>query len=85
MNKEANGRAPVERRVRRVLNRIRYELNTIEEEGFATPDCWYALDRLAAISAVCKKAISGDDLACVDGFGKENEQEAIRFDIRYDA
>lgn len=64
----------------RVVNRIEYELETIKEEGFIHPTCWHALDRIKQIRIVCQKILDGDELACVDGFGKENAESAKYFD-----
>jgi hypothetical protein len=69
-----------EKDIRRVLRRIEYEVQTVREEGFSTPNCWYALDRLALIKNICERALAGDRLACVHSFANESEAEARYFD-----
>lgn len=66
--------------ITRVLRRIEREVRTAEEEGLDGPGCWYALDRLAMIRDVCDRALAGDRLACVVGFGSEDEEAAAFFD-----
>jgi hypothetical protein len=67
--------------IERVARRITYELETMLEEGFADGGNWYAIDRLGMIAAICERAIAGDRLACVHGFGREGEADAAYFDV----
>lgn len=69
-----------EKDIRRVLRRIEYEVQTVREEGFTTPSCWYALDRLELIKGICERALAGDKLASVYNFANESEAEARYFD-----
>jgi hypothetical protein len=69
-----------EKDIRRILRRIEYEVQTVREEGFSTPNCWYALDRLKLIKSVCERALAGDKLASVYSFANESEAEAQYFD-----
>jgi len=66
--------------IARVLKRLEYEIETIREEGFLTPQYWYVADRLAKIQGICAEAIAGNPLACVHDDVNASEDDAKRFD-----
>ena len=70
----------IEKDIRRVVWRVKDEIETIETDGVMRGDCWYALDRIKMIAEVCKRAVSGEELACVFGLGTEDEEQVKKID-----
>ena len=64
---------PAQLAVKRTMVRIVEELETIREEGFDADQCWFALDRFAAIAEIAGAAAKGDERACCIGMAVRPE------------
>tara|TARA_R110000850_G_scaffold259968_1_gene387125 strand:- start:688 stop:846 length:159 start_codon:yes stop_codon:yes gene_type:complete len=45
-------------KIESVIESIEIDINTIKEEGFITPENWYALDRIQNIKESCEKLLA---------------------------
>lgn len=59
--------------IEKFVIRIEMELESILSQGVSSQDNWYALDRVMQIQECCEELLKGNELACVMGYAREDQ------------